>query len=432
MNQPISTDPTTAPLHDDDIRRICLDAGADDCGAISVRRPELARDLDDILQAFPQARTLLTFVVRMNPDGIRSPLRSVANLEFAHAGNETDEVARRIIAALRARNLRGINPALGFPMEMDRFPDKVWVISLKHAAEAAGLGKMGLHRNLIHPQFGNFVLIGAVVTNAELASESAPIDENPCLKCNLCVAACPVGAIQADGHFDFSACYTHNYREFMGGFTDWAETVVKSRNLLDYRARVTDAESVSLWQSLSFGAQYKSAYCMAVCPAGEDVIPSFNAVRHEHVRDVVQPLREKRETLYVLNNSDAAVAVRKKPGKTAKFVGNTLRPTSIANFLSGLPILFQPGRANGVTARYHFSFRGDASDTLATVDIRDQRLTVFEGHVGQADVRIMAHGATWLRVLRKEASLVLGLLFGRIRVRGRFGLLRDFARCFPE
>ncbi|HEX3855401.1 MAG TPA: 4Fe-4S binding protein [Polyangiaceae bacterium] len=315
---------------------------------------------------------------------------------------------------------------------MDRFPDKVWVISLKHAAEAAGLGKMGLHRNLIHPKFGNFVLIGAVVTNAELARESAPISDNPCVKCNLCVAACPVGAIQVDGHFDFSACYTHNYREFMGGFTDWAETVVQSRNLLDYRSRVTDAESVSLWQSLSFGAQYKSAYCMAVCPAGEDVVPSFKLARHEHVRDVVQPLREKRETLYVLHNSDAALAVQKKAEKIAKYVGNTLRPTSIANFLSGLPVLFQPGRAKGVTARYHFSFRGGASDTLATVDIRDQRVTVFEGHVGKADVRIVAHGATWLRVLRKEASLVFALLFGRIRVRGRFGLVRDFARCFPE
>ena len=27
-------------------------------------------------------------------------------------------------------------------------------------AEAAGLGRMGIHRNLIHPKFGNFVLLG--------------------------------------------------------------------------------------------------------------------------------------------------------------------------------------------------------------------------------------------------------------------------------
>lgn len=25
--------------------------------------------------------------------------------------------------------------------------------------------------------------------------------------------------------FNFSSCYTHNYREFMGGFADWVETI---------------------------------------------------------------------------------------------------------------------------------------------------------------------------------------------------------------
>jgi hypothetical protein len=30
---------------------------------------------------------------------------------------------------------------------------------------------------------------------------------------------------RSSGAFNFSACYTHNYREFMSGFTDWVETV---------------------------------------------------------------------------------------------------------------------------------------------------------------------------------------------------------------
>src|SRR5205823_15090748 len=32
-----------------------------------------------------------------------------------------------------------------------------------------------------------------------------------------------VGAISPDGDFQFSNCLTHNYREFMSGFSDWAE-----------------------------------------------------------------------------------------------------------------------------------------------------------------------------------------------------------------
>ena len=30
-----------------------------------------------------------------------------------------------------------------------------------------------------------------------------------------------------------------------------------------------------MWQSLSFGANYKAAYCLSVCPAGEDVIGPY-------------------------------------------------------------------------------------------------------------------------------------------------------------
>ena len=80
---------------------------------------------------------------------------------------------------------------------------------------------------------------------------------------------------RSDGHFDFSACYTHNYREFMGGFDDWVEQVADSRDRMDYRERVTLPETVSMWQSLSYAANYKAAYCMGVCPAGEDVISPF-------------------------------------------------------------------------------------------------------------------------------------------------------------
>jgi hypothetical protein len=50
-----------------------------------------------------------------------------------------------------------INPPMGFPMETDRWPEKMWVVSHKPVAVAAGLGMMGIHRNVIHPKFGNFI-----------------------------------------------------------------------------------------------------------------------------------------------------------------------------------------------------------------------------------------------------------------------------------
>jgi NAD-dependent dihydropyrimidine dehydrogenase PreA subunit len=223
-------------------------------------------------------------------------------------------------------------------MEMSRFPGKTWVVSHKPVAVAAGLGQIGIHRNVIHPVFCNFILLGTILIGAAIGQASQPIDFNPCLECKLCVAACPVGAIGADGAFDFSACFTHNYREFMGGFSDWVEQVVASRSPADYRQRVEDGETASMWQSLSGGANYKAAYCMAVCPAGEDVIAPFLANRKTYLDDVVRPLQQKVEPVYVVAGSDAELHARKRfPHKRIRQVSNGIRAGSIAAFLSNHP-----------------------------------------------------------------------------------------------
>src|SRR5262247_255754 len=188
-----ATDQATSPsLNADWLRRLCLEAGADDVGFVEIDRPELADQRDDILSFFPHTKTLISFARRMNREPIRSVARSVANLEFHHTGDHVNETARRIVSALEQRGIRAVNPAMGFPMEMDRFPGKTWVVSHKPVAVAAGLGHMGIHRSVIHPTFGSFILLGTVLTEAPVSEYQTQIDYNPCLECKLCVAACPV------------------------------------------------------------------------------------------------------------------------------------------------------------------------------------------------------------------------------------------------
>jgi len=92
----------------------------------------------------------------------------------------------------------------------------------------------------------------------------------------------------------------------MGGFTDWVGQIDRSKSTREYHRHVSDAESASMWQSLSFGANYKSAYCLAACPAGEDVIGPFLTDRSSFVHEVVKPLQEKIDTVYVVPGSDKA------------------------------------------------------------------------------------------------------------------------------
>jgi len=74
----------------------------------------------------------------------------------------------------------------------------------KALAVRAGLGFIGRNHLLIHPQLGPQILLGELLTTAELAPDEPA--RGDCGDCDLCLRACPTGALRRDGFFDAREC----------------------------------------------------------------------------------------------------------------------------------------------------------------------------------------------------------------------------------
>src|SRR5215467_13836372 len=94
--------PGAPPLDADRLRALARECGADDAGLVAIDRPELDDQREEILSRYPWTKTLLAFVRRMSREPVRSPARSIANLEFHHKGEAVNEIALRIVERLEA------------------------------------------------------------------------------------------------------------------------------------------------------------------------------------------------------------------------------------------------------------------------------------------------------------------------------------------
>lgn len=308
-------------LQAEQLRELCLQAGAEDIGFIEIDRSEIAEQKARILEALPATKTIVSLVFRVNREALRTPFHSLTSLEFRHVWGHANGSARNIVAKLEEMGIPALNLSAGFPYEAEQWPGMMHFVSDKPIAVEAGLGKMGWNRLVIHPRFGAGIVLATVLMGAELSAYDHPTEFNPCIECKLCVSVCPTGAVGADGNFDHVPCYVHNYSERAGNFLNWVKTLVDSNGFDDYRKQMSDAETVSMWQNLSICPQTKCDRCVAVCPAGESNIGDFLLDEKRYVQHFVRKFADKKEIVYVLPESEAEARVKSRfPNKTIKRV----------------------------------------------------------------------------------------------------------------
>lgn len=174
-------------------------------------------------------------------------------------------------------------------------------LSLPHVAVEAGLGTLGLNLQLLTPEYGPRVVLGAIVTTADLEPDER-ITDGLCIgaECGRCLLSCPGDAID---HFDLRVedCRPHAEPWGFDRFLDYAEEVMDADSVEERQSLLQSTDSLMVWQSMIHGAGVNTGCtnCADVCPVGDD----YDRIR-EATAEVEEATDAKRERLADLRRAE--------------------------------------------------------------------------------------------------------------------------------
>jgi epoxyqueuosine reductase len=161
--------------------------------------------------ALPGARSIIAVAINYyNAD--LGPLNDAARFEIARYARGTDyhTVFEEKLQQL-AESLREL---CGDGTRTRSYVDYGPVLERDHA-QRAGLGWIGKNTVLINPTIGSYLLLGEILTDAELEPDE-PFLPDHCGTCERCIEACLTGAIVAPRELDARLCISYLTIELRG------------------------------------------------------------------------------------------------------------------------------------------------------------------------------------------------------------------------
>jgi len=160
----------------------------------------------DLRAVLPGARSVISVALPYpGPQAEESAVGAVA--KFARGADYHDVVRERL--TLLWDELRREHPGAEGRVFVDSGP-----LPERELARRAGLGWIGKHGCLLHPELGSRFVLGEILTT--LALEPTPSISGSCGECRRCLDACPTGALVAPGTVDARRCLSYLTIEHKG------------------------------------------------------------------------------------------------------------------------------------------------------------------------------------------------------------------------
>jgi len=152
---------------------------------------------------WPEVRSVLVLGMNYGPE--EDPLAVLAMRDRAAIAAYAQRRDYHEVLKGKLKELGGYLSAKG-ACRVKVFVDTAPVME-KPLAQAAGLGWQGKHTVLVSRSHGNWLLLGAIYTSADLAPDAAEGDH--CGSCRRCLDACPTNAFPAPYRLDARRCIAY-------------------------------------------------------------------------------------------------------------------------------------------------------------------------------------------------------------------------------